>query len=110
MQFDLEEWQRLAKDDPAEFERKRRSTIEEFIEQAPLEHQKRLRGLQFRIDLERTRAKTPLGAAIRLQTLMWDRFTDLREALLAFSEPDALTQPLPEPSISATIIPFTRPE
>jgi hypothetical protein len=85
MEFDLEEWQRLARDNPVEFERRRAAVIEAAIAEAPAEHQQRLRGLQFRIDLERRKAKTPLGAAVRLQSMMWERLLELREALVALS-------------------------
>jgi hypothetical protein len=83
--FDLAEWQRLAQEDPQEFERRREAAIRAVIEQAPPEHQARLLRLQFRIDLERRRAKTPLGATVRLQSMMWERFAALRTALLNLS-------------------------
>ncbi|HTS52664.1 MAG TPA: DUF3135 domain-containing protein [Burkholderiales bacterium] len=105
MQFDIEEWQRLAREDPGEFERRRQAAIESFISQAPAEHRERLRGLQFRIDLERRRAKTALGAAVRLQSMMWERFGQLREALLA------LTADTPsDRHTGARILPFRKPD
>ena len=82
MDFDVDEWQRLAREDPAEFERRRQAAIDSLIDQAPLEMRERLWALQSRIDLERRRAKTPLEATIRLQTMMWERFDHLRETLL----------------------------
>ncbi len=83
--FDLDEWQRLAVEDPLEFERRREAAIRAVIEQAPPEHRERLLRLQSRIDLERRRAKTPLGATLRLQSMMWERFAALRAALLTLS-------------------------
>ena len=103
--FDIAEWQRLAQQDPGEFERRRQASITAFIEQAPPEHRVRLRGLQFRIDLERRRAKTPLGAAIRLQSLMWERFGELREALMGLVNEE---QPKERNAPSAKILPFTK--
>jgi hypothetical protein len=107
MGFNLEEWQQLARDDPAEFERRRQAAIEAVIAQAPPELQARLRGLQFRIDLERERAKTPLGATVRLQSMMWERFAELREALQALADGTALPA---APAESARILPFTKPK
>jgi Protein of unknown function (DUF3135) len=104
MEFQLEEWQRLAQENPEEFERRRRDAIETLIAQAPAEHRERLRGLQFQIDLERRRAKTALGATVRLQTLMWERFGKLREALLALAEG---ARPAAKRS-SARVIPFNK--
>jgi hypothetical protein len=106
MEFNLEEWQRLARDDPGEFERRRQAVIEAVIAQAPPELQERLRGLQFRIDLERRRAKTPLGATVRLQSMMWERFAQLREALQALA--GGATPPAARQA-SARILPFTKP-
>ena len=81
MEYDWAHWSSLAARDPEAFERERRATLDAFIAGASLEHQARLKGLQFRIDLERQRSATPLGASIRLNRLMWDSFTELRSAL-----------------------------
>jgi Protein of unknown function (DUF3135) len=105
--MDFDEWQRLAREDPDEFERRRRTTIEALIDQAPPEHRERLRALQSRIDLERRRAKTPLEATLRLQSMMWERFGQLRETLLALTG----EQPAPVARrTAARILPFTRPD
>lgn len=81
MTFDFESWARLARDDPQEFERRRQAEIEAVIAQARPEAQQRLRGLQFRIDLERSRSDSPLGACIRVNRMMWESFTELRGSL-----------------------------
>jgi hypothetical protein len=103
--MDFDEWQRLAREDPDEFERRRKTTIEAVIEQAPPEHRQRLRALQSRIDLERSRAKTPLAATVRLQSMMWERFGHLCDALQALTG-----EPVPRHRRSARILPFSKPE
>ncbi len=70
--IDFEHWSRMAKEDPGEFERMRLAAIEEVINRAPPQQQRRLRGLQWRIDQERRLAKTPLGACIRISRMMWE--------------------------------------
>ncbi|MDA8382705.1 MAG: DUF3135 domain-containing protein [Betaproteobacteria bacterium] len=70
--FDSEEWMALARSDPEQFEKRRAQAIDEVINSAPAHIQRRLRGLQWRIDLERSRAGTPLGACVRLYSMMWD--------------------------------------
>lgn len=55
--FDFETWERLAKQDPALFERKRAEAIERIINSAPASKQQRLRGLQWQVDQTRARAK-----------------------------------------------------
>ena len=111
--FEFDEWADLARRDAQAFEERRVRCIESFIRQAPLEHQRRLRGLQFRIDLERVRARTPLGACVRLSTLMWSSLAGeggLRERLGQLL--DAMSGHPPESVCirpSAQIIPFPGP-
>ena len=65
-------WSNLAKTDPERLERERREAIETVIASAPEHIQQRLRGLQWRIDIERSRADNPLSACIRLNKMMAD--------------------------------------
>lgn len=75
--FDFDEWSALARNDPGTFDLKRRALIDDSIGHGT--DQRRLRGLQCRIDLERMRAHTPLKACLRLSSLMWDSFNELHE-------------------------------
>jgi hypothetical protein len=70
--FDFDEWSRLAKVDPSAFEARRLALIEEFLRQFPQPDQQRLRGLQFRIDMVRRRARTPMGACLKISSMMWE--------------------------------------
>lgn len=81
MTFDWTSWAALARDDPEAFERRRQQEIEAVIAQARPEHQQRLRGLQFRIDAERRRSSSPIGACVRINKLMWESFGELRQSL-----------------------------
>ena len=71
----------LAHDDPQAFESLRAELIDSAILRAPASLQLRLRQLQFRVDGVRRLARTPLGALIRMQAMMWDSFLELNEAL-----------------------------
>ncbi len=71
-EFDFDEWKELAEKNPAVFEKKRRDAIDRVVEQASGKHQKRLTRLQWRIDQERRRRKTPLGACIAISRMMFD--------------------------------------
>ncbi len=75
---DFDAWATLADTDPQAFEDLRQALIEAFIEQAPPRCRPRLRCLQWRIEQERARSKTPLAACIRLTRMMWDKFYLLR--------------------------------
>lgn len=81
MEFDFDAWSTLARDDPAAFERQRAATLRATIAAAPEEFRQRLEGLQFRLNLERQRSATPLGACVRLNSLMWAGFHRLRKEL-----------------------------
>jgi hypothetical protein len=61
----------LAQSNPSEFERLRMSAIESYIATLPDERQQRMRRLQWRIDQE-CRNHTPMGACLKLSTMMWD--------------------------------------
>lgn len=79
----------LARDDPHAFEALRKELIENAILRAPERFQLRLRQLQFRVDGIRRLARTPLGALIKMQSMMWDSFLRMDEALQQF---DALSR------------------
>ena len=60
----FDEMVRLAKNDPETLERIRLKLIEETIAEAPENCHRRLRGLQFQIDMERRRASNPMSACV----------------------------------------------
>ena len=75
--FDFDFWPSLAKEDPEEFERLRTSSVEYAISEGS--NLRRLRGIQFRIDLERTRSNTPLQSCLRTYDLMLNEFHNLKD-------------------------------
>ena len=70
--FVFEEWASLAQTDPKAFEEQRQQYIESFISMAPGRQRNRLERLQWRIDMERKRASTPLSACVRISRMMMD--------------------------------------
>lgn len=76
--FDFDAWMTLAQSDPDAVEEMREDAIEEIIALAHPDMQPRLRALQWRIDMERSRAVTPLSACIRLSNMMWKLVYDER--------------------------------
>lgn len=105
--FDFEEWARLAREDPAAFEQRRREAVQAVIASAPEHLHQRLHGLQFRLDLERSRSSTPLGACVRLNSLMWAGFHRLRHELNAAAHPGQAAPTAGEPKHDAQVIAFT---
>lgn len=78
--FHFDTWAALAARDPAAFEVTRRQALDKVISRNP----GRLRRLQWRVDAERRRARTPLKACLVISGMMWDAFADLRSALDGF--------------------------
>ena len=98
--FDFDDWAALARRDRAAFERRRRRVIDGCIAAARNTH--RLRRLQWRIDMERRRARTPLQACLRISGMMWDRVVaegGLRDRLQA-------RRPQPGTRPKAQVLPF----
>jgi hypothetical protein len=69
--FNFDEWLLLAKSDPEMFEKRRQQAIDALIDTAPGEHQQRLRGLQWRIDMERHKYKDSLVRCQKVFSMMW---------------------------------------
>ncbi|HTP96659.1 MAG TPA: DUF3135 domain-containing protein [Burkholderiales bacterium] len=109
MEFDFQKWATLAREDGAEFERQRRAAIDQLIGTASPAQQQRLRGLQFRIDLERSRSTTPLGACVRMNSLMWASFARLRDELNGLNGTKSARSARAAPAGPAEVVPFRRP-
>jgi len=112
--FDFEQWRQLHAADPHAFERRRAAAIEAAISTAPAGMQARLRGVQFRMDMERARAGSDLSACLKAHTMMWDSLIRLRDALARLSAIDSapggqsslLSEKSPPPT--AQVIAFPR--
>jgi hypothetical protein len=79
----------MARNDPEGLETLRRSLTDAVIAGASSEStRRRLQGLQFRVDLERRRAGTPLAAAIRISEMMCHSLASLHASLVT---PDEIT-------------------
>ncbi|MGI9327281.1 MAG: DUF3135 domain-containing protein [Pseudomonadales bacterium] len=109
----------LARNDPDQLEVLRKQLTDAVIGQAQCEaHKRRLEGLQFRVDMERRRAATPLAATIRISEMMAQSLADLHRSLVTPIEEQAAErasvaagrpQPLRTESDSARILPFSPP-
>jgi len=94
----------MARNDPQGLETLRRSLTNAVITAAPTEQaRRRLRGLQFRIDMERQRATTPLAATIRLSELMCHSLARLHRSMV---EPDTLRGGSAAATSPAAILPY----
>lgn len=80
--FDFDAWATLAQADQSAFEKQRQEYLQKCISQAVQRggSERKLQGMQSRLELERRRARTPMKACLRYYSLMWDSFVELREA------------------------------
>lgn len=77
---------KLASDDPTAFEALREELVSTCINNAPERLHQRLHGIQFRVDSIRRLSRSPLGALVKIQALMWRSFLDLDRKLNAFPQ------------------------
>ena len=77
----FDELKHLAEKHPEKLEEYRQQWIEQTIDEAANNHQRRLRGLQFQIDMHRRKAKTPMGSCIQISKMMHDSLANLYEVI-----------------------------
>lgn len=90
----------LAKQDPQALEALRQQACEQLIASANPEDQRKLKGLQFKIEMERRRTRSHSATCLRLSEMMSHSFTQLK-TLLSQTQ-DRLphkTQTLPTPAV-----------
>ena len=107
--FDFDQWMELAHADPAAFEELLRREIEWAISQAPESTQPRLRALQWRIDMERAKADTPMAACVSICKMMCNRVygeNGLMTAMAALKNAVEAPQDNAQPPHSAEILAF----
>lgn len=87
---EFDDWAELARTDPKAFEARRRAVIDDFIASTPERNRQHLRCLQWRIDMERKRASTPLAACYQIYRMMWRSFAGERGLVSALRDADQL--------------------
>jgi hypothetical protein len=106
--FDFDEWKSLAETDPAAFEQRRQAVIESFLGSAPTKNRTRLRGLQWRVDMERHRSRNPMQSFLRIYSMMWDSVCG-ENGLLHACGPGAVEKKISPPETKgASVLSFRR--
>jgi len=98
---DFDKLSELARNEPNAYEILRLELCQQFISEAPIDVQRRLEGLQFRIDMERRRSGNPIHSCIKLSAMMNDSLQKLGKVL---SNPEEFVRENEENS--ADILPF----
>jgi len=107
--IDFDRWSKIARTDPETFEAMRTEIINDCIDNAPLDRQQRLRGLQWQIDCLRAQSSNPLSACIKISQMMWDTLQQLGDVSrnLASPEPGSEQGGRANKPAEATILSFT---
>lgn len=98
---DFDAMARMAREEPEALEALRLRMIEALIEEAGPERSRRMRGLQFQIDMARKRSQNPMAACIRISAMMQTSLLELQRALNNEAGDTAPTE-------SAKVIPMAR--
>ncbi len=100
----------LARHDPDGLEELRSSLVTGVIDSARTpQQQQRLAGLQFRIDLERRRSSSPMGATIRISEMMCRSLADLHLSIVAPDELAEDAETIERQNGDAKIVQFPKP-
>jgi hypothetical protein len=102
MRLSFDELMHLASHDPEKLESLRKTWISNTINGAPKHNQRRLRGLQFQIDMAREIAQNPISSCLRISSMMHGELSKLRQALNK-DENESLEQ---EKIDTAAVLPF----
>lgn len=94
----------LHKEQPEELERIRTELTDAILENTTGESRRRLQGLQFRINMELRRARTPEARFVKISSMMHEAFAELNHVLHHPGESSGA-----EANREARIIPFTLP-
>lgn len=106
---EFDQLREMAQKDPEGLERLRVQLCDQLIQSAPEAYRRKLRGLQFRVDMERRRAKTPMAACIAISGMMHDSFDRLRQVLNeAVSNASSSTSSQADSATAAKVLPFRR--
>jgi hypothetical protein len=97
----FDELMNLALHEPEKLESLRQSWVEDTINSAPEYFQRRLRGLQFQIDMEREKASNPVSSCIRISQMMHEGLASLHDAINKPAQDEELQQ-----GSSASILSF----
>jgi predicted transcriptional regulator len=80
----FEEMMLMAKENPEQLEELRLSMCEEVIKSAPIENQKKLKGLQFKINATILSSSNALSSCVKISKMMNESFLDLNDSLNNF--------------------------
>jgi len=88
---DFDTLKELAANEPSRLDAILEQQIEQLMARASPDQQRRLRGLQFKIDVQRQLAKNNLDSCIRIANMMRESFYLMRSEMIQFREEGELS-------------------
>ena len=111
MDFSFDECMKLAIEDPEAFENYRLEVLKKIMDRARPECQQRMKGIQFRVDMEKRKSRTPMATCIKLNEMMLDFLYDELESsvnrFLSKQKSIIAKMSKVDDKKSATILPFS---
>jgi len=107
VEFNFDEWAKLAKEDPDAFENKRQQMIQDVINKSSPKIKRRMQGLQWQIDQVRATSTNPMASCLKISQMMWDTTigeNGLVDHLNQLSDPNCSRELPNQPRHSATIM------
>ncbi|MBU2705693.1 DUF3135 domain-containing protein [Zooshikella marina] len=96
---DFDHLMNLARNKPEDLEKLRDQLIENTIQSAPKNSQRRLRGIQFQVDMQIRKSNNPMAACIAVSELM---YKSLQELQLSLNDPDSINDRIKTPTPTCT--------
>ena len=112
LDYDFDYLKRLAEESPESFEHVRERMIDAIIADAPESSRRRLRGIQWQLDMVREKSTNPMNSCVEMSQLMWEKVAgrdgllDQMYKLSAPVEESAENPPISADQASATLLPF----
>lgn len=110
LDFDFDQWTKIAQQEPEKFEAMRRQMIDDLIAQAPEHLKPRIAGLQWQIDQIRNQAGNPMAACLQISQKMWGHVLSENGLLNTLKQPGKILDAAEKNAAVAKILPFERPE
>ncbi|MBU2709663.1 DUF3135 domain-containing protein [Zooshikella harenae] len=88
---DFDHLMNLARNKPEDLEKLRNQLIENTIQSAPKSSQRRLRGIQFQVDMQIRKSNNPMAACVAVSELM---YKSLQELQLSLNDPETINERL----------------
>lgn len=109
LDFDFDQWSKIAQLEPEKFEAMRQQMIDELIAQAPDHLKPRMAGLQWQVDQIRNQAGNPMAACVQLSQKMWAHVLSENGLLNMLKQPRKILTAMENPA-TAKVLSFERPK